>query len=70
MNFLNKKTRLIRYIRHATEIVLLKLIAVPFKNSANMHQLLSVNKVCQKLEQTIVSVKNIHFFNLQRKERN
>lgn len=28
MNFLNKKTRLIRYIRHATEIVLLKLIAV------------------------------------------
>lgn len=26
MNFLNKKTRLIRYIRHATEIVLLKLI--------------------------------------------
>ena len=28
MNFLNKKTCLIRYIRHATEIVLLKLIAV------------------------------------------
>lgn len=27
MNFLNKKTRLIRYIRHDTEIVLLKLIA-------------------------------------------
>ena len=28
MNFLNKKTRLIRYIRHVTEIVLLKLITV------------------------------------------
>lgn len=26
--------------------------------------------VCQKLGQTIVSVKNIHYFHLQRKERN
>ena len=33
MNFLNKKTRLIRYIRHATEIVLLKLIAVTSNTS-------------------------------------
>ena len=33
MNFLNKKTCLIRYIRHATEIVLLKLIAVTANTS-------------------------------------